>query len=130
MGVELTAERKVFVEVIQDRSRETIEGVLRRHLSEGSILHTDCWRSYGIAARAIGLQHSTVNHSRTFKDEKTGIHTNHVEGTNFAVKRAVPIRNRTEDLVEPFLLEFVWRRKHENNLWSSLLDAIRKVSYD
>ena len=120
----------MFVEVIPDRSRETIECVLRRHIVSGSIMHTDCWKSYGPAASAIGIRHMTVNHSKTFKDQATGVHTNNVEGTNFALKRAVPVRDRTEDLAEPFLLAFVWSRKHEDNLWNSLIKAIREVRYE
>lgn len=92
VGVEITDERRTFAEVVQDRSADTIAMVLGRHIAEGSILHTDCWRAYGTVASICGLEHCTVNHSEGFKNSETGVHTNHVEGTNFALKRTVPIR--------------------------------------
>ena len=130
VGVELTDERRVFAEVMEDRSASTIADVLSRHIAEGSILHTDCWRGYTPVAEQFGIKHQTVNHSVGFKDENTGVHTNHVEGTNYALKRAVPPRNRTREHLQPFLLEFVWMGKNEDHLWQSLVDALRDVVYE
>jgi len=112
VGVEESAERRMFAEVVADRSAETIAEILGRHVAEGSKLQTDCWRAYRPVAEMYGIEHRTVNHSLGFKDYVMGVHTNHVEGTNYAIKRAVPPRNRTQRHLQPFLSEFIWRRKN------------------
>ena len=99
VGVEKTPTRLVFAEVVADRSAATIEGVLYRHIAAGSIVQTDCWRGYSGVAGGLGLEHHTVNHSDWFRDPTTGVETNTVEGTNFAIKRSIPIRNRTEGFI-------------------------------
>jgi hypothetical protein len=119
----------VFAEVVQDRTEATIVDVLHRHIAQGSILYTDCWKGYFNLARIYGIEHRTVNHSEGFKDPITGVHTNTVEGTNYALKRCVPPRNRTTDDLHMYLMEFVWRRKHANDLWEAFLEALRIVSY-
>ena len=78
----------------------------------------------------MDLEHHTVNHSVGFIDHDTGIHTNHLEGTNFAIKRSVPIRNRTISSLPLYLLEFVWRRKNSDRLWDALIEALTVVEYD
>jgi hypothetical protein len=130
VGVELTSDRKVFAEVVTDRSVGTLASVLHRHIAQGSEMHTDCWKSYPVIAEAFGLSHKTVNHSQGFKDQETGVHTNHVEGTNYALKRAIPPRNRTQSELQPFLLEFVWRRKNEGDWWGAYIEALKVITYD
>ena len=49
--------------------------------------------------------------------------TNTVEGTNFALKRWVPVRYRTENDLGRRLFSFIWHRQHAENLWMSLLNT-------
>jgi hypothetical protein len=129
VGVEMTDQRRMFAEVVGDRSAETIEDVLERHLSEGSILQTDMWRGYSGAASKFHIEHRTVNHSRWFKDPTTGVDTNTVEGTNYAIKRSIEPRNRTKESLPSHLTEFVWRRKNTTHLWGSFIQALKEVAY-
>ena len=129
VGVEKTESRRVFAEVVEDRSEGTIVEVLSRHICEGSILWTDKWKGYHNLSRIFNIQHETVNHSLTFKDPVTGVNTNTVEGTNFALKRAVPPRNRTRKTLPSFLSEFVWRRKCTDTLWESFIGALKETLY-
>jgi transposase-like protein len=131
VGVELTVERKVFAEVVEDRSSKTIRDVISRHISKGSIIQTDCWKGYsGIDSIFDTIQHQTVNHSKWFKDPTTGVNTNTVEGTNYAIKKSVQPRNRTKKDLPLLLDEFVWRRKNSLTLWESFINALKEVSYD
>ena len=127
VGVERTAERKVFLRILPDRSAHTLEQLILQHVTLGSTIVTDCWRGYN-SLEQLGYTHMTVNHSRTFKDEETGACTNTVEGTNYALKMSMHPRNRTAEC-EDNLWEFIWRRKHESNLWDGFLGSMADVSY-
>lgn len=128
VGVELTAERNVFTEVVEDRSEQTIINVLQRHVASRSIIWTDCWKGYRNISRIFDVDHQTVNHSREFKSE-SGVNTNTVEGTNYALKRFIPPRNRTRSLLGAHLMEFIWRRKNIDSLWEGLLQALKNIEY-
>lgn len=130
VGVERTPERRVFMVPVADRSAETLTQIVLAHVAAGSIVHTDGWRGYAALQANTDLEHRVVNHSVSFVDSQTGVHTNTVEGTNFALKRHVPIRCRIRDEIEGHLFEFVWRREHENSLWNSFIVALREVHYD
>jgi transposase-like protein len=91
VGVERTADRRVFVVALKDRTADTLLAIVRKHVANGSIVHTDLFKSYAKLEEVTGLKHKTVNHSLFFKDPVTGVHTNTVEGTNFALKRQIPI---------------------------------------
>ena len=129
VGVEKTDERLVFAEVVPDRSGETILKVLERHIAERSIIHTDKWKGYAQLSTRFQIEHHDVNHSLWFKDPCTGVNTNTVEGTNYAIKRSIEPRNRTYDLLPSYLFEFIWRRKHKNKLWEGFINALGEVGY-
>jgi hypothetical protein len=74
--------------------------------------------------------HLTVNHSENFRDPATGAHTNTIEGTWAGLKRAIKPRNRSKDNPEEHLMEFIWRRKHENNLWDAFINAIGEIHWE
>ena len=74
--------------------------------------------------------HFTVNHSQNFKDPLTGVHTNHIEGTWFAVKRAIAVRNRTSEHANLHVFEFIWRRKNVEHLWDALINALSLTHYN
>ena len=89
---------------------------------------TDFWRGY-LGQEQLGYVHLRVNHSETFVDTDSGACTNTIEGTWSALKRKVPIRNRIVKC-EDNLWEFIWRRRHNNDLWSGFLGALDKVAYE
>lgn len=129
-GVERTEERLVFAATVEDRSASTLLDVISQHVRSGSIVYTDMWRGYSGIKDALAIQHFTVNHSIHFKDPETGVHTNTIEGTWNGIKLKIAPRNRTKATIDGHLMEFIWRRKHSNNLWTSLLDALRDVHYE
>lgn len=130
VGVERTAERLVFAEVVERRDAETIKDVFERHVAIGSILYTDEWKAYETVARHLRLEHHTVKHKSFFKDTITGVHTNTVEGTNHAIKRVIPIRNRTKINIPSHIFEFTWRRKNATDLWGAFKFALIEVGYN
>jgi transposase-like protein len=128
-GVELTQERKMFAKMVEKRDQGTIRDVLRAHIAPGSVLVTDCWRGYIGVEEALNLRHLTVNHSKTFKDPETGACSNNIEGTWSGMKGKIPLRNRTQSSIKGHLLEFIWRRKNNADLWKGLIASLQKVGY-
>jgi transposase-like protein len=127
-GVERTAEKKIFVKVVRDRSSEILSQIILEHVKNGSVVFSDMWKGYNDLKR-LGFIHKTVNHSKNFKDPETGVHTNTIEGTWNGIKLGIPPRNRNKDSVSGHLIEFVWRRKNEANLWNGLLNALKTTYY-
>jgi hypothetical protein len=128
-GVERTPERRIFLSVVPDRSLQTLEDVISRHVYAGSIVHTDLWRGYSQLAKNFDYMHLTVNHSRHFVDPTTQVHTNTIEGTWAGIKLGIPRRNRTKDEIDEHLFEFIWRRTNELDLWSAFMCALKEVAY-
>jgi transposase-like protein len=129
-GVEHTPQRKVFLVSVQNRSRNTLENIIRRHVAAGSIIRTDLWRGYGFLDEDLTYEHQSVNHSLYLRDPNTGVHTNTIEGTWSGLKRNIQMRYRTNSAIDKHLVEFIWRRKHAGDLWGGFLDALRDVHYD
>ena len=128
-GVERTPDRKVFAVAVPDRSADTLLAAIRQHVLPGSVIHTDLWRGYA-RLEEYGYVHRTVNHAIAFRDPETGVHTNTIEGTWNGMKARIAPRNRTEGLVGGHLWEFIWRRKHHNNLWEGFTDALASIHYE
>ncbi len=78
--IERTAEKRCFVEVVEDRAAATLLDAISRHVKEGSIIYSDLWRGYSSINTELGYEHFTVNHSLYFVDPETGVHTNTIEG--------------------------------------------------
>jgi hypothetical protein len=71
--------RKMFLEVVPDRTSETLcEIILRRIIPETHII-SDGWAAYS-GLSSLGYQHSVVNHSKNFKDPIKNAYTNNIEG--------------------------------------------------
>ena len=130
VGIERTESRRVFCIPVPDRSAETLADIIRAHVAPGSVVHTDGWRGYSGIEGTLSLEHRVVNHSLGFVDAETGVHTNFVEGTNFAIKRKVPIRCRVQGEIGGHLSEFIWRRLNEGNLWAAFISALRDIHYE
>ncbi|MCL2260535.1 MAG: IS1595 family transposase [Fibromonadales bacterium] len=80
--VERNGRQKTFV--VDYTNRETLQGIIRKHVQKGATICTDEWKSY------IGLNkdytHLTVNHSQyQFKDGEAS--TNTIEGVWAILKR-------------------------------------------
>jgi transposase-like protein len=130
-GVELTKENRVFLVKVENRSAKTLTEIITKYVHPESIIVTDCWKGYSALTQTDGYEkHLVVNHSKNFKDEDTGAHTNHIEATWNGIKARIKPRNRVWNGIEDHLMEFIWRRTNKNNIWGAFLDALRDTHYD
>jgi transposase-like protein len=123
-GVEKTNERKIFIIPVENRNSETLSNIIEKHVAYGSIIHTDCWKGYNFLDQNTQYEHYTVNHSKHFKDPRTKVHTNTIEGTWAAVKLKIAKRYRCENGIQDHLFTFLWRRKNNSRLWDALIEAL------
>ena len=66
-----------YMEIVSQRDRVTLTGVLNRKLVANSIIHSDEWRGYLNLPQFVltgWIQHNTVNHSFNFLEPVTGAH--------------------------------------------------------
>ena len=78
----------MFLETVTDRSSNTLIPIIKKWVKRGTIIHSDCWKSYDCLVRE-GYGHLTVNHSIQFKNPETGACTNRIESTWRAVKQSL-----------------------------------------
>src|SRR5215813_4509619 len=128
-GVERTNQRLMFAEVVERRDAQTLIDVISRHVADGSIVHTDMWGGYSRLEELLHVQHRTVNHSHHFVNPEDGSHTHSKEGTWNGIKLKIAPRNRTREGMNDHLLEFIWRRKHTEDLWNSFILALGDIHF-
>ena len=105
----------------------------------GSIIVSDCWAAYesipdmvidaGYGYEMPLYEHEAVNHERGFVGSD-GRHSNTIEGTWYAVKRACPVKKRNKSWIPGCLFQFMWRRVNEGNLWNALIRALVDIRYE
>lgn len=128
-GIERTPEKKCFAIEVEARDAPTMHRIISSYVRPGSIIHTDMWKAYKKPCEELGLIHFTVNHSVTFKDPITCVHTNTIEGLNNGLKYQIKARNRTRNSIRHHLLYFIWRRLNKKTKWLSFLEAIKNTIY-
>ncbi|XP_055948314.1 uncharacterized protein LOC129981488 [Argiope bruennichi] len=118
---------KCFMKVVDDRTTDSLLSVINEYILPGSIIISDCWKSYDCLSNE-GFVHLKVNHSVNFKDPDTGAHTNTIEGTWGAVKRAIPA-SKAKTQLDYYLAEYVWRKKnrHMCNKFMAFVDSIIRI---
>jgi transposase-like protein len=110
--VERTNERRIRLTVVDDRTKETLKQKIQNNIFKGSIIHTDCWKGYNGLGSTFN-EHKTVNHSKGFKDSSTGTHTNTIEGCWSGIKINIPLRGRTKDKINLYLIRFMLLRNEK-----------------
>ena len=121
--------KEAFFVAVEDRSGETLCGIIERYVKKGSIIHTDCWAGYN-KLEELGYTHLTVNHSENFVDPQRGACTNTIESTWWALKRSLPSSHtRKENFVHHLAEEYIWRRKQTDSqcLFTAFLKDIGSV---
>ena len=119
--------RNCFMVPVENRTAATLIPLIQRYIEPGSIIYSDCWKSYGgIQNLPEGYYHWTVNHSTNYKDPVTGACTNTIEGSWRHMKRSLPLNVR-KGCYSSYLGEYLWRRKSRgSDLFLQFIDDIAK----
>ena len=110
-GHEKYNKRKVFMIPVKDRKQNTLISLIQKWIHPGSIIHSDCWKSYNKLPK-LGYTHVTVNHSKEFLNKENAACTNGIESDLRHAKVLVSHYGVHRGMHSSYLAEFMWRRKH------------------
>lgn len=111
------------------RSAETLIPLIKKHVAEGSIIHTDSWRAY-LSLPEHGYIHRIVNHSdpeNPFVAED-GTHTQRIESQWRNLKKRFYKVNYKGNF-EDWLIEYMWRKKCDNNHLDEFEELLKCIKY-
>ncbi|CAG8760291.1 14071_t:CDS:1, partial [Dentiscutata erythropus] len=77
-GIERTEKKKCFFVLTNNREAATLRNIIKQHVRERSIIHTDKWYGYS-HLDSLNMKHHRVNHSKNRIEKGTGVHTNNIE---------------------------------------------------
>ena len=102
------------MEIVQNRQAATLLPIIQNHVAPGTIVHSDEWRAYrAVAALPNVASHGTVNHSVTFVDPTTGVHTQNIESYwNRAKLKLKRMKGCHSHQIPSYLDEFMWRERY------------------
>jgi transposase-like protein len=109
--------KKCFMVVVPSRGADVLLPLIKKYVRPGSIILSDLWAAYnGIESmlddnyQPLSYAHGTVNHSETFLDPDTLIHTNGIEGQWSHAKKSLPKFGVHKALLDSYLGRFLWFR--------------------
>jgi len=122
----LKRDGKVYVQIVENCSKDQLMPIIQGKILEGSTIHTDGWKAYdGLILN--GYQHYRVYHS---KDEfvRGKSHVNGIESFwSFAKRRLAQFNGLTDETFVLHLTECQFRFNSRNqNIYDTLLASLRK----
>jgi len=104
----------VLAEVVDDVGADTLQPLISKKVTAGSIICSDTGKAYtGIASR--GYIHRLVNHCEKQYSDRKGNHINGLEGFWGYLKRKLVSKGGIRHERLPLYLgEYVWRYNHRN----------------
>ena len=63
--VEDTPNGKLFLSMVKQRDKETLLGIIKKHVRRGTTIFTDSWKGY-LGLSSCGFLHFMVNHKKNF----------------------------------------------------------------
>ena len=137
-GVEITPDAngrkrggKFFAVVVMDRTRDTLETVMKKFILPGTTIVTDGFKSYENIPKIPIYQyrHFPVNHKKHYKDPRTGACTNTIEGKWNNLKKKIPRQAfRTDEVLQEYLGEQMWRHQNKGHLWEAAIEALKSYA--
>ena len=79
---------RLYLEMVKERDRPTLDGIVEKHAEKGTRIFSDCWKAYNTLS-SNGFVHFTVNHKECFVNHQ------HIE-----VVEEVPLDELPSDIAE------------------------------
>ena len=116
-----------FLVAVDQRDAATLLPILQDFVVPGSTVVSDLWAAYR-TVNNLGYQHLTVNHRVNFVNPIMHATTNHVESMWCHAK----LRNKKEcgtnrNLLNSYLIEFMWRQRFGDDPFQNLIEHIREI---
>lgn len=119
--------KECFMVRVKDRSKETLLPLIRKYIKPGTTIISDEWKAYS-QLQQHGYQHNTVCHKVNFVNpQNKEVHTQNIENSWRYAKNTYPERYTSEQLRDSYLQEFLYRRKHKDNLIPQFFKDITKI---
>ena len=119
--------KRFWAVIVKDRSRATLEPIIREFIRPGSIVHSDFWKGYDFMSLPnSGYTHMKVNHSVEYKNKTTGACTNTIEAKWGATKRQIPTKARSHNL-DGYLDQKIWKDQNHHDLEQDLINALKDI---
>ena len=117
----------VWAEVVGKVEAGTLQPLISKKVSIGSIVCLDTWKAYtSIAAR--GYIHRLVNHGERQYSDGKGNHINGLEGFwEFLKRKLVSKGGIRKEKLPLYLGEYVWRYNHRNDSDKDMIKRIIKL---
>ncbi|CAF1000325.1 unnamed protein product [Brachionus calyciflorus] len=117
-----------YIEIVKDRTAETLQCICYDHVEDDSIICSDSWPSYNKLTQIKNFRHETVNHKYNFVNPNNKeIHTNRIESLWRQAKEKLKDMHGCDRMhLAGYLKEFMWRHNNKINR-SSAFDQIMKA---
>lgn len=96
-----------FLVPVERRNEETLLPLIKQYIKPGTTIMSDKWAAYNKLGE-MGYKHLTVNHSKHFKDPRTGACTNLIEGLWRHVKNRLPAYRRSKKDYLGYLAKYMF----------------------
>ena len=111
--------KDIFMIPVHDRKANTLIPIIEKYILPGTSIYSYEWASYS-SIPSTTFQHLTVNHSLSFVNPVTGVHTQTVESSwGQAKKRLRNSMTTNPDLLDTHLAEVYWRKKYGSSSFSN-----------
>jgi len=120
-----------FMQVVQQRNAATLLPIIQAHVAPGTIIHSDEWRAYSRVARLPPVAaHGAVNHSVTFVDPVTGVHTQNAESYWNRVKTKLKrMKGCHAHQILSYLDKFMWRERYGQSKRVAFNSIMRDIAH-
>ena len=119
-----------YMQIVARRNTATLLPIIQRTVLPGTTVWSDQWSSYNRVGQIPGVvSHGVVNHSLTFVNQTTGVHTQAIESYWNRVKTKFKrMKGVSEAQLPSYLDEFMWRERHGKTSPSAFLSIVKHIA--